>query len=217
MKTIKNRALLFLLFAATAWGCSVLSPQPDRSRFFVLVPSAGSGSIRSAAVMGSGRDLIVGLGPITIPPYLKRPEIVTRLNGTELAVSDTDRWAEPLDTSVPSVLARDLSIDLPGLQIVTFPWPRRHQVDYRVSVQFLHLEGTANGKAQVEAVWKIRRGTDDVIVQSGDTSSSRAAGKDQSSASAALSQGIAQVGQDIARALERQSKLEADTSRPPRS
>jgi uncharacterized protein len=202
---------LFLAVAVTAGGCSVLSPQPDRSRFFVLVPSARSHNVAPAGVVGSGFNFTVGLGPITIPRYLQRPEVVTRVSETELAISDNDRWAEPLNTCVASVLAQDLSTDLPGVQIVPFPWSEKSQVRYGVSVEFLRLETTADGKANVEAIWKIR-GPNNRLVRSGTTTVSRPAGADPTLASAALSEGIGQIGREIAQAL-RQRQLEADMSK----
>lgn len=208
MKATDRGALIALLFAlaVTAGGCSVLSPQPDRSRFFVLTPSPNSHSVAPAAVTESGPSVAVGLGPVTIPRYLRRPEVVTRISTTELAVSDNDRWAEPLNASVASVLAQDLSTDLPGVQIVPFPWSEKSQVRYCVSVRFLHLETTAGGEANVEAVWKIRESSNNRLVQSGTTTANRPAGAGPALASTALSEGIGQIGREIAQAL-REAKM----------
>lgn len=213
MKKVKGRLLIASLFAmvVTVGGCSVLSPQRDRSRFFVLTASANSQSFVNAAA-GASQDISVGLGPITIPRYLDRPEVVTRISQTELAVSDTDRWAEPLKACVASVLAQDLSIELPSLHIVSFPWPRATRIQYGVSVKFLRLERTGNGKAEVQATWTIRRNPTNTLVQRGTTSVSRSAGADQSSTSAALSAGVAQVAREIAQALAQQPQHQADRS-----
>jgi uncharacterized protein len=218
MRKVNHRVLIALLFdiAVTAGGCSILAPQPDRSRFFVLTPSADS-QVAPVALVGSGHSVTIGLGPIAIPRYLQRPEVVTRISQTELSVSDNDRWAEPLGACVASVLAQDLSVDLPGLQIVAFPWSKKNRIAYRVSVEFFHLERTADGKADVQVTWSVRSGLDNKLLQSGTTIAIRAAGADQSSASAALSEGIAQLGREIAEALARQPQLETDTSRQARS
>jgi uncharacterized lipoprotein YmbA len=209
MKIRAHRVLIALIFAlaVTAGGCSVLSPQPDRSRFFVLVPSPDPHNLATAAALGNKPNFTIGLGPITIPGYLQRPQVVTRVSETELAVSDNDRWAEPLDTCVPSVLAQDLSTDLPGSQIVPFPWPEKGGISYRVSVEFLHLERTVDGKADVEAIWKIR-GPGDKLLQSGATTAKLPGGNDQTSTSAALSEGIGQISREIAQALTRRYQVE---------
>jgi uncharacterized lipoprotein YmbA len=144
------------------------------------------------------------LGPITLPRYLERPEVITRLNDTEFSVSDNDRWGEPLDASVSRVLAQDLGSDLPNSQMVPFPWSKKTRIDYRISVEFRRLEKTSDGKTVVQAVWTIRTGTDNQLVQTSATTATGAAGNDQSSASAALSQGISQLSREIAGAVEKQ-------------
>ncbi len=196
---------LLLAIVVMAGGCSVLSPQPDRSRFFVLVPSTDSHNVAPAAVVGDDPNFTLGLGPITIPRYLQRPEVVTRISETELSVSDNDRWAEPLNTCVASVLAQDLSMDLQGVQIAPFPWSEKSRISYSVSVEFLHLETTADRKAKVEAIWTIR-GPDNRLLQSGTTTANRAAGGDRISDTAALSEGIEQVSQEIGKALQQRHR-----------
>jgi uncharacterized protein len=201
-----NLAKLSLAAMAIACGCSVLAPQTDRSRYFVLSPSAGSDSISQSREPRATRPLMIGLGPITIPNYLNRPEVVTRLSDTEFAVSDTDRWGEPLEANLSRVLSQDLTTDLPGLQVTPFPWSRRAQLDYRISVDFRHLERTADGNAEVEAQWTVRTSVENKLVDSGTTTISLPAGNDPRSASASLSQGIARVSLEIAQALQKQSR-----------
>ena len=76
-------------------------------------------------------------------------------------------------------------------------------LDYRVSVEFDRLERTADGKTVVQAFWSIRTGSDKQLVQKTTTAIGNA-GSDQSSASAALSQGVGQVSREIASTLEMQ-------------
>jgi len=201
---LKLALTLILVMGVTAGACSVLPPQEERTRFFVLTPAAGAGRIEPAAMQRGNRALTVGLGPITIPRYLDRPEVVTRLSETEFSVSDTDRWAEPLGTNVSSVIKQDLLGELPALQIVSFPWPGRTHPDYRVAVDFQRLERTSDGQAVVQALWTVRT-ADDKMLESGTTTANEAAGDNPGAASAALSRGIAKVSGDIAQALTRQS------------
>jgi uncharacterized protein len=190
-----------LALGLSAYGCSVLSPQEDTSRYFVLVPVADS---TAGTPNGGGTaQTKIGLRPIEVPGYLDRPEVITRLSATEFAVSSTDRWGEPLDASVARVLAQDLSENLTNSEVVPFPWSKKAQLDYTVSVQFSRLEKTADGKAVVQATWMIRSGLDNKLVQKATTTVERSAGSDQRSASEALSKGIDQVSRDIAAALER--------------
>jgi uncharacterized lipoprotein YmbA len=170
--------------------------------------SASSASVAASAT----DDLTIGLGPITIPSYLDRLEVVTRLSDTEFAISDTDRWGEALDSNVRRVLAQDLSSELPNAEFVPFPWPRKTQVDYKVAVAFSRLEKSASGQVEVEAAWTIRRGLDNGLIHRGTTNADASAGADQRSASAALSRGIAQISQQIAQALQNQPQSRADAT-----
>src|SRR4029077_20509436 len=62
-------------------ACSLLAPR-DRSRFYVLTPLAVTDPTSSATP--PGRRMALGLGPVNVPSYLDRPEIVTRVNPNEL-------------------------------------------------------------------------------------------------------------------------------------
>jgi uncharacterized lipoprotein YmbA len=136
---------------------------------------------------------------------------VTRLSDTEFSVSANDRWGESLETGVSRVLSQNLSSDLPGLQVVPFPWSRKTEIDYKITVEFQHLERTADGTADVQAIWTVRSGADNKVVDNGTTTASEPAGSDQRSASAALSDGIAQVSREIAQALQSQAQQRTAT------
>jgi uncharacterized lipoprotein YmbA len=179
-------------------GCTVLAPQKDETRFFVLMPVQDGAAPVSAA---ASRPLTIGLGPITIPPYVNRPEVVTRMSDSELKVSDTARWGEHLDTNVARVLASDLSSQLGTQQIVNYPWPVKNPIDYAVSVAFQRFERTADGHVVIQANWTIRTGKDEKIVQTGATSINEPSGSDDASAAQALSRGLAQVSRDIAQVI----------------
>jgi uncharacterized protein len=203
-----NAAPLILAFGITLNGCSVLSPQQDHTRYFVLTPKAAVSTSDPLASQSRSSAITIGLGPVSIPPYLERPEVVTRLSDTEFSVSDWDRWGEPLEVSVSRVLQQDLAAENPAFQIVPFPWPSKTPIDYRISVDFQRLERTANGQAEVQATWSIRTGAGK-LVQNGHSMFADVAGSDQRSASAALSGGIARVSGDIAQALTKYSQPRA--------
>jgi uncharacterized protein len=179
-------------------GCTVLAPQKDETRFFVLMPVQDGAA---PAAVSTSHPLTLGLGPVTIPAYVNRPEVVTRMSDSELKVSDTDRWGEHLDTNVTRVLASDLSDQLGTQQILSYPWPVKTPIDYSVSVAFQRLERTADGHVVIEANWTIRDGKDEKIVQNGATSINDPSGPDTASATQAMSRGLAQVTLQIAQAI----------------
>ena len=52
-------------------------------------------------------DLTLGVGPVTLPPYLDRPQIVTRAGRARLILAEFDQWAAPLQDTVARVLAEN--------------------------------------------------------------------------------------------------------------
>jgi len=52
---------------------------------FYLVPPLTSGDTASPASAGQ-RDLTLAVGPVTVPPYLDRPQIVTRTSRAKLGL-----------------------------------------------------------------------------------------------------------------------------------
>src|SRR5260370_40412935 len=104
-----------IVIGACAWlfvtaGCSVLSPQPDRTKFFVLTAVTDAGATGTAPAAANGTsDLVIGIGPIGFPDYLRRPKGVTRTTPTTVALSDFDRRAEPLVRAFSPWLCEGLS------------------------------------------------------------------------------------------------------------
>ena len=83
-----------------------LGPRVDASRYFTL-PAAGTSAVGTPAAGSPGAGAttpVVGLGPVTLPPYLSRPEVATRVGPEQLAYSSTDRWAAPLEDLVTAAL-----------------------------------------------------------------------------------------------------------------
>jgi uncharacterized lipoprotein YmbA len=135
-----------LLLAA----CSLLAPRPDPSRFFVLdaMPTA---SATAGVAARRSNTLLVGVGPLTFPSYLRRTEIVTRLGPNRVTFSDTARWAEPVESSFPRLLSRDLSLMLGTDRVVRYPWLLTTRPDYAVAIDVLRFERTANGDGDLAA------------------------------------------------------------------
>ena len=139
----------FCISMMTLTGCGTSAP----TRFYVLspMPAAEEGS---QVVLGE-RCLAIGIGPITLPQYLERPQIVTRLNNNEMKLADFDQWAEPLKDNFTRVMAENLSALLCADAMAIFPWTGSTPVDYQVQVEVIRLDGTLGGEAVMTARWSI--------------------------------------------------------------
>jgi uncharacterized lipoprotein YmbA len=132
-------------------SCSFLEPREDPTRFFVLSPSA-------ADALDSPADaaLVIALGPIDLPEYLLRSEIVRRAGPNELVPSPVNRWAEPIDDAVLRVLNIDLTRLLPRSSIHSFPFADLADPFVQVEIAVATFEADLEGTARLEGIWRLR-------------------------------------------------------------
>ena len=141
-------ATLITIGLALAAGCTGSAPV----HFYMLAQSPPAAAMAPAAAVGRGPT--IGIGPVTLPRYLERINVVTR-GDAEMEVSEYDRWAEPLNSSVPRLLASDLSTMLDTERIVMFPWSVETTIDRQVVVDVLRFEGTMGGDVVLDARWRV--------------------------------------------------------------
>lgn len=186
-------------------GCSsILAPRPDVSKFFVLT-SAQSGFQPTGMPLS---QVTIGLGPVRLPGYLDRVEIVTRTEPNRLQLSETDKWAEPLESNFRRVLATDLAARLGNAQIVQFPWYSTTRLDYKVELSVDRFEPDASGNAQLIARWTIRDGATNKPLAERDASFSESAKSPATADSVgALSSDVEDLSVQIASEVRRLSDL----------
>jgi uncharacterized lipoprotein YmbA len=101
--------------------------------------------------------LAIGVGPVRLPKYLDRPEIVTRESENQLALLEFDRWAEPLTDNFASVLADNLAVLLSTQRVLLYPWVRSMPIDYQVMVTVSRFDNRPGGDVLLRARWAILR------------------------------------------------------------
>jgi uncharacterized protein len=143
-------AALGLLLA----GCSFLEPRADPTRFFVLSPVTDAG----AAVADPG--LAIVLGPVLVPDYLVRPEIVSRTGPNQVDPSRLDRWAEPIDRALVRVLCLDLAALLPRSSVVAFPAAAGAKPDVTIEIEIDAFEAERAGPVRLAGRWHVRSARD---------------------------------------------------------
>ncbi|MGH7986124.1 MAG: PqiC family protein [Candidatus Binataceae bacterium] len=190
-------ALVTCLIGFSACGY-ILQPRPNRSKFYVLTPITPPES--TAPITRSRPSIVLGLGPVTLPPYLDREEMVTRVGPNQIDISNQDFWAEPLKKGFSGTLAGDLSTQFRGARIVRFPWFSSTSIDYKIAVNVLRFEGEANGTALLIADWTIENGRSGRMLYSGQSKIAEPIGPQQNQASA-LSRALGAMSRQIANAL----------------
>lgn len=138
--------LLALIIALAGCGTT-----PDPS-FYTL--SAGAEAI---ANKGAG-PYSVAVGPVSLPELVDRPQLVIRVGANRVALVEQHRWAEPLRSEIPRVIADNLSRLLSTTRISAYPQSYEDNAEYRVLIDIQRFESVLGENVTVEALWAVRRG-----------------------------------------------------------
>ena len=179
---------------AMAAGCSILSPRPDPTKFYVLTATSTGGAAAAS-------NLVIGLGPVKLPAYLEHAEVITRVAPNRLDLSSTDRWAEPLDDNFRRVLAADLTTLIGTDQVLPFPWDLSTKVDYKIEVYVERFERDSSGGAQLIANWIIRDGHSDRVLLTRPADFTESAGSGMENSAASLSADLNDLSKQLATAV----------------
>ena len=137
------------VFVLNFLGCGTSQPS-----HFYLLRSLSPDSVSSLSEPKQS-NISLGLGPITFPKYLDRPQIVTKASAHEVELAEFHKWAEPLNENVSHVLAENLSALLSTDRIVQYPWKRPDQPDYQLSLNVIQLDGKKNQEAKLKVRWTL--------------------------------------------------------------
>jgi len=149
------------------------------------------------------RCFAIGIGPIRIPDYLDRPQIVTRRASGEIALAEFDRWGEPMKDNLTRALAKNLSILLCTNTIAFFPWRGGIPIDYRIEMEVLRLDGSLGGNISLEAWWMVLSGNGKRMLLAKKSNFTEAAGgKDYQSLVAAQGRALGHLSREIAEAIK---------------
>jgi uncharacterized lipoprotein YmbA len=100
-------------------------------------------------------DVRLGVGPVRMPLYLDRSDIVTRDSQNQVVIADFAQWAGPLQENFSRVLAENLSVLLATDKVGIFPFARSTETDYNVTVYVTRFDGVLGDKAHLRARWTI--------------------------------------------------------------
>jgi len=111
-----------------------------------------------ATATGGGVVRTIGVGPVRLPSYLDRQQIVSRTSDNAVKLAELDRWAEPLKDSVPRIVTANLAALLPNDRVVLYPWQASDEVDCKLSIDVQRFDGIVGGDAALEAEWSLACG-----------------------------------------------------------
>ena len=126
------------------------------AKFYTLSPVQSTGMTGKQAPLSDTTSVTIGVGPVEIPDYLDRQQIVTRSAQNEIEVSEFDRWAGSLRDDVSRVLVENLSILLPpDKKVSVVPWNHGGPFQYRMAVHVARFDVTPGESVWLKARWTI--------------------------------------------------------------
>lgn len=146
----------------------------------------------------------IGVGPVTLPAYVDRPQIVRRAGATRVVLADFDSWIEPLDSMVPRVLVENLSLLLGTDDIWLLAQRRPPRLDYQAEVDVTRFDANAGGgEAVLDARWFIYGGAGErLLASSRSTILERAAPSDGLEGEVeAMSRALGELSRELADAI----------------
>lgn len=133
-------------------GCT-LGKHSRPARFYVL----NSLPEETAPLSENASDIpYIGVGPVEIPSYLDRPQVVFRIAENELSTNEFQRWAEPLSDGTTRILRENLSELLGPEKVIAFPWLSSFKRDYEIHVVILRFEPqTTTREVELRVFWRL--------------------------------------------------------------
>lgn len=130
-------------------GCASSPP----TNFYTLSPLALPSLGEDAH--GALADTTLGVGPVTLPDYLDRPQIVTRSGENRLEVDEFHRWGGSLEEDVTRTLVQNLSRLLASNRVRAYPSPEPLDLRYRVFIDVQRLDGQLGEGLTLDAFWTL--------------------------------------------------------------
>jgi uncharacterized lipoprotein YmbA len=206
--TKKCSGLVLSVILAILSGCVSAGSSPQ-ARFYSLRPLKDV-EIPKVATPAL-KDAIIGVGPLEIPAYLDRPQIVTRGSENELELAELHRWAEPLEDAILRVVAQNLMSILPDSEVLLYPWSYYVPVKYQVVVEIVSIEAVLQDEVRLSINWSVLNAVDKKVFLTQSSLYSAKVNKANYSKSnyngmiAALNQGLYEFSLDIAKSLAAQA------------
>ncbi len=137
--------LIFTILCLSA--CTGISKKTD---FYQLEESSDD------SLTGVEKGCIIGVGPISLPEYINRPQIVTRQSEHHFNVSEFNRWIEPINGSIYRLLVINLSNNLNSNRVYWLPRSdRQYPLHLRVAIDIGRFDGQLGKEVILESRWSL--------------------------------------------------------------
>lgn len=141
-------------FSTTVFLTMLVSCAPSKpTQFYTL------SGLDDSRTQVDAKPLSLGIGAVSLPAYLDRPQIVTREGANRVAVAEFDQWAEPLEITFQRVLGENLSSRLGIDLVVSLPSRRNLPLDRQIEVEVTRFDADEAGQIVLDAGWWVFDGS----------------------------------------------------------
>jgi uncharacterized protein len=174
--------------AATGTPVTVASPAAAPA------PAAANSAISLAAAS-------IAVGPVTLPELVDRPQLVVRVAPNRVSILESERWAEPLRSEIPRVIAQDLGRLLGSGQVTSYLQRAGTAAELRVLIDIERFEASPGEAVSVEAVWSLHRAAGGIAQTGRSRVREAVAGEGYDPLVAAYGRALLAVSADLARVI----------------
>ncbi len=152
MKQTRFLYLFFVILLSFVFSGCLSIPNSPSPRFYTL---RLINNVEESKKFNIDPKVIIGIGPIEIPEYQNRPQIVTRNSDGLLTFAQFERWGELLDSAVARVILENLTVMLPQAEFQVFPCNSAIPLNYQVIVNIVQLESQLDKEISLVTQWTI--------------------------------------------------------------
>ncbi len=192
--------LAFGLLCLALAGCGKSAP----TKFYTLTADPGEQGADAAlaAHQPAPASPVLGIGPVELPAYLDRTQIVTRGGNASMHLAEFDQWIEPVHDNFERALLENLAGMLGDRPVVSHPWPVGMRPDRQVSIQVRRFDGELGREAVLRAEWSVLDADGRLVLWRQSALREPVQGQDYTALVAAQSRLVAALAAQIAQGLE---------------
>ena len=190
----KSAVLLFCCFLAGVAGCGSRSKP---STFYLLTPLPGSESIGVQV----GTPMSLSVGPVRLPSYLGRKQLLLRSGENELIIREYSRWGEPLQENFQRVLIENLSVLLATPHVYDYDNHENNKPEFQLLIDVSRFDMTDDGQATLTAFWTINDSQSNQLLRNKSTLYAESQSLESGTIVNTLNQMVIDFSTELARAL----------------
>jgi len=174
------------------------SRSPQTLYYTITAPEAIESSLKKDKVHA------IRVGPVFLPKYLDRPQIVTRTGEHEFQIDDFARWVEPIDDAFLRAFSVTLNNETPDYFVYEFGMGSTllESTAWLVPVDIRQFDVNDDGVATLSLQWGLEDAQSKRIIYAKTDKFTRPAGGSYSSQSKAMSLLIEDFAREVARVIK---------------